>query len=329
MIISRTPYRISFFGGGTDYKEWLIKNEGQVISTTINKFVYISCRYLGPFFDHKLRISYNRNEEVSDVKKIKHPSVRETLKYLGLQDGLEIHYDGDLPSRSGLGSSSSFTVGLLNSVSTYNRLQLSKRQLATKSIHIEQNLIKETVGCQDQINASYGGFNHITFTKNGFKVNPIKITANKKKKFESNIMIFHTKINRISSKVAQSYVPKISFLKKPLDKIYDSVDTALKIFKSGNLDDIGYLMDELWQEKQKLSNKISNSYINSFYNKAKKEGALGGKIMGAGGGGFLLFYVPLEKQEKVKRALSNLIYVPIKIENNGSKIIYKTNRKFE
>lgn len=325
MIISRTPYRISFFGGGTDYPQWYNQYGGQVISTTIDKYIYINCRYLPPFFEHRLRIVYSKEEVGNNVDEIKHPSARETLKYMNIENGLEIHYDGDLPGRSGLGSSSSFTVGLLNAISTFQGKRFTKDELAVKSIHIEQNLIKEVVGSQDQINAAYGGFNHINFYSNKkFKVDKINISKERQNSFEDKLMLFHTGYSRLAEDVAKSVVENIEINKIQLMKINSIVDSAIKIIKNGNMDDIGYLLDETWEQKKQLSKKVSNSFIQECYDAAKQAGALGGKITGAGGGGFLLLYAPIEKQKEIKKTLSKLLHVPFKFENNGSSIIFES-----
>jgi len=326
MIISRTPYRISLFGGGTDYPDWYIKNGGQVISTSINKYVYISCRTLPSFFKHKYRLLYALDEKTSDIKSIIHPSARETMKHLKIKNGLEIHYDGDLPARSGLGSSSAFTVGLLHCLKTYLNEKVSKNILAKETLFIEQRLVKETVGSQDQIATAYGGLNHIKFYKDGnFKVQKLDISAYKIKKLENNLVMFYTDINRRAELIAKTYVNKINKLDSILQNLNDSVNAAKKILSTGSIDDIGYMLDEFWEEKKKLSDKVSNPLIDKIYKKAKLAGALGGKILGAGGGGFLLFYVPYRKKEKLKKALSNFVPIDIKFENSGSVIIYNSN----
>tara|TARA_B100000029_G_C17568270_1_gene955760 strand:+ start:395 stop:1387 length:993 start_codon:yes stop_codon:yes gene_type:complete len=326
MIISRTPYRISLFGGGTDYPDWYIKNGGQVLSTSIDKYIYLSCRTLPSFFKHRYRILYALDEKVTNIKSIIHPSVRETLKYLKIKNGMEIHYDGDLPARSGLGSSSAFTVGLVNCLKTLLKEKISKNILAQETLYIEQNLVKETVGSQDQIATAYGGLNHIKFNKNGnFSVQKLDIPSYKIKNLENNLVMFYTDINRRAELIAKTYVNNINKLESVLHNLNDSVNKAKNILRKGSLDDIGYMMDEFWQEKKKLSDKVSNPLIDKIYNKAKSSGALGGKILGAGGGGFLLFYVPLRKKENLKKALSNFVPIDIKFEKSGSKIIYNSN----
>jgi len=323
MIISKTPYRISFFGGGTDYPDWYLRNGGQVLSTSIDKYVYISCRYLLPFFDHRLRLVYTKLENCQNSNELDHPSARQVLKFVGIEKDLEIHYDGDLPARSGIGSSSAFTVGLLNALYKYKNINVSQRNLAKKSIHIEQNLIKECVGSQDQISVACGGFNHIKFLKNGkFVLNPVKLSKNKLKKLEKCLMLFHTGIFRTSETITKNYFKNYKKKENTLIKLNLIVEEAIDSLKKNQLDNFGKLLNETWLMKKNLSQSITNNFIDKIYNKAIDNGALGGKITGAGGGGFLLLYVPLNKQMKVKKALSNLTHVPFKFENKGSQIIF-------
>jgi len=325
MIISRTPYRISFFGGGTDYPSWYLKNGGAVISTTIDKYIYISCRLLPSFFKHKYRIVWSHIENVNKINQIKHHSVREMLKLYNIKDGLEIHYDGDLPARSGMGSSSVFTVGLMNILNNIKNNNIKKKELAKNCINFEQKILKETVGSQDQIAASYGGFNKITFEPGGkFKVSVISIDNNKIKKLNNNLLLVYTGLKRTAHKIASDYVSKLQTSKKlNILKISNFVYEAEQILKSNTLDNFGELLHESWVEKKCLSSVISNSSINNIYNDAIKNGALGGKLLGAGGGGFFLFYVPLYKQRNFKKKLKKLITVPFKFTSEGSKIMYK------
>ena len=323
MIISRTPYRISFFGGGTDYPDWYLKNGGQVLSSTIDKYLYISCRYLPPFFEHRLRLVYSQIEECQQSSELDHPSAREVLKFLGFENGLELHYDGDLPGRSGLGSSSSFTVGLLNALYAYRGQTVSPHRLVKESIHIEQDIIGETVGSQDQTNAAYGGFNRIRFKQSGeIIVDPITISDQKIRMLESNLMLFYTGIIRTAEKVAKSYVEDIGTKERQLNRMHAMVDQAMDLLVDGDLDDFGRLLNEAWQEKRSLSNLVSNHRVDEIYTAAVSTGALGGKLSGAGGGGFLLLYVPLEKQPQLKQELSRLLHVPFRFEPTGSQIIF-------
>jgi len=324
MIITKTPYRLSFFGGGTDYPDWFKENGGQVLSTSINRYLYISCRYLPPFFDHKIRLVYSKTEEKQDASEFDHPSAREVLKFLSIENGLEIHYDGDLPGRSGTGSSSAFTVGLLNALYAYKGIKASPNQLAQESIHIEQDLIKETVGSQDQVAVSYGGFNKITFSgKNNFEVFPLDISEQRLQSIQSRLMLFFTGINRTAEKIAKTYVENISKKEAQLNLMFGMVDKGLEIATKGEIDDFGYLLDEAWKKKRELSEVVSNNSIDEIYETAINAGALGGKVSGAGGGGFMVFFVPKKKQENVKKNLSKLINVPFKFEKLGSKIIFQ------
>lgn len=323
MIICRTPFRISFFGGGTDYPSWYLKNGGQVLSSSIDKYCYISIRYLPPFFEHKLRVVYSRIETCSDLNQIKHPAVRETLRFLKFENGLEIHHDGDLPARSGMGSSSSFTVGLLNALYALRGNISSKRKLASESIHIEQNMIEETVGSQDQIAAAFGGLNHITFHKNGeFDVKPIIISKDRKEELNSYLMLFYTGLMRTASDIAKSYVIDIQNKEKQLKEMYKMVDKGISILQSNqSLYSFGELLHETWKAKRNLSTEITNSVVDNYYERACDKGAIGGKITGAGGGGFLLLFVPLSSQIKVRNELDELLHIPFRFDKNGSQII--------
>lgn len=323
MIISRTPFRISFFGGGSDYPAWYKKNGGSVLATTINKYCYLTVRYLPPFFEHKYRIAYSKIESCKTINQIIHPSVREIIRYLRMQEGLEIHHDGDLPARSGLGSSSAFTVGLLHALHALRGHMPNKHQLAKESIHLEQDILEETVGSQDQVLASYGGFNHITFHSDGeITVKPITVPSKRIKNLENRLMLFYTGIPRTASKIAKSYVKKIDNQKKQLTIMQDSVERAISILNSNqDINEFGRLLNEFWQIKKTLSSSVSNTFIDELYAKALSSGAIGGKLIGAGGGGFLLLFVSPKDQRKVRNALKNLIYVPFKFESKGSQII--------
>lgn len=324
MIISRTPFRISFFGGGTDYPVWYKKNGGSVLSTAINKYCYINCRILPPFFEHNIRVVYSQIENRNSYEEIRHPSVRETMRFLGIETGLEIHHDGDLPARSGLGSSSAFTVGLLHALYVLKGYAPVKKQLAEESIFIEQELIRETVGSQDQIAAAFGGLNHICFaTDGGFHVHPVTISRERQKELTNHLMLFYTGVKRVASDVAQSYIAMTPDRGKQLKKIGGFVNEGLSIL-TGDQDimDFGRLLHEAWLEKKSLSDKVSNSYVNHIYEAAMGNGAIGGKLLGAGGGGFLLLFVPPEYRKRVRLALNNLIHVPFDIDHSGSQIIF-------
>lgn len=324
MIISRTPFRISFFGGGTDYPAWYRQHGGSVLATTIDKYCYISCRYLPPFFEHRIRVVYSKIENCQSVSEISHPSVREILQYLNIERGLEIHHDGDLPARSGMGSSSAFTVGLLNALYALTGNMSSKPQLAKESIFIEQEQMKETVGSQDQVSAAYGGFNHITFLTNGeISVRPVTISPTRIEELNSHLMLFYTGIKRTASDVADSFVNDLEAKKRQLRIMKDLVEESMTILcNNQDLKGFGELLHEAWQTKRSLSSKISNPEVDELYELALASGAIGGKLTGAGGGGFLLLFVPPEQQKTVREKLNKLIYVPFKFEFSGSQIIF-------
>ena len=325
MIISRTPYRVSFFGGGTDYPNWYREFGGRVLATTIDKYVYVSCRRLPPFFEHRLRLVYSKIEACMSFADIQHPTAREVLRYLDIDEGLEIHYDGDLPSRSGVGSSSAFTVGLINALTALMGQEIAPRELAAKSIEIEQEIVKECVGSQDQVSAAYGGFNVIDFCTDGeIRVRPAPINRDRVGELEDCLMLFFTGIVRTASTVASSYVPDLLGRRRQLSRMYEMVEDAVKVISdSSDLDDFGRLLDEMWLEKRSLSHLVTNDEIDSIYSQALKAGALGGKLIGAGGGGMLLLYVPSTFQHSVKQALKDLIHIPFQFDPLGSQIIYR------
>ncbi len=324
MIISKTPFRVSFFGGGTDYPVWYKKNNGAVLSTTIDKYCHLTVRYLPPFFPHKHRIIYSKIEMVKNVNEILHPVVRAALKFSKINKGMEIHHDGDLPARTGLGSSSSFSVGLLNSLHALKGTIPSKSQLSKEAIYIERNILKESGGIQDQIAAAYGGFNKITFDgTDGFKVRPITIKKERVKELENHLMLFFTGISRFASDIAKKQIKNTPNKKKELTLMYQMVDEAINIL-DGKRDilEFGKLLNETWELKKSLSNKISNPFIDNIYKTALQSGATGGKLLGAGGGGFLLLFVSPKNQQKVRKALKDLLEVKFNFENEGSQIIY-------
>lgn len=323
MIITRTPFRISFFGGGTDFPEWFSTNKGSVLSSSIDKYCYISCRKLPPFFDYKYRIVWSKIELENHVSKIQHPSVRETLKYLKDKNSYEISHNADLPARSGLGSSSSFTVGLLNALYANKGFITENSKLADEAIYIERNLNKEYVGYQDQIIAAFGGFNRIIFNNNlTYTVQPLVLPKSRLDHFQSNLMLFFTGFSRLSSDITKKHIENIKNNNLILHKMYDLVDESVELLQSSrNLDLFGSLMHETWSLKKNLSNSITNNDIDKIYNKGIKNGAIGGKILGAGGGGFILFYVPKDYQQNVKKSLKNLIHVPFQFESSGSRVV--------
>jgi D-glycero-alpha-D-manno-heptose-7-phosphate kinase len=329
MVISMTPYRISLFGGGTDYPTWFRENNGAVLSTTINKYCYITCRYLPPFFTHRHRFVYSKIEHITNTAEIQHPSIKAVLKWMDWEKGLEIHHDGDLPARSGLGSSSSFTVGLLNALTALQGGHLSKKGLAEKAIHIEQKVIKEAVGSQDQVSSAYGGFNKIEFQRDdSFDVHPVILSTEKKKYLESHFMLFFTGISRYATEAAKAKIQNIQNRREELLRIRQTVEEALSLIcSSGNFaGELGQLMHEAWQYKRSLSEKVTNKTIDETYEAARDAGAYGGKLMGAGNGGFMVFMVKPELQERVRERLKHLTHVPFEFENFGSKIaLYQPN----
>jgi len=327
MIITKTPYRISFFGGGSDYPIWYKKYGGSVLSTTIDKYIYISCRELPPFFDHKYRIVWSKIENVKTIDEIKHLTVRKLLKYNKIKSGLEIHYDGDLPARSGMGSSSSFSVGLMRALNNYQCKDIKGINLAYKTLFFEQKIMKETVGSQDQVAASVGGFNKINFLKSE-KIIVKKILSNNLKKLNSNLLLLYTGIQRNAEAVASNYVHKLSNEKeKNIRKIISNVELGEKMIKSGNINDFGKLLHHAWIEKKELSKSISNHKIDELYNTSIQNGALGGKLLGAGGGGFLLIYIKKEKQKNFLDKIKNITNIPFKFSNEGCEVILNSLNK--
>ncbi len=324
MVISRTPMRISFFGGGTDYPRWYLEHGGAVLATTIDKYCYLTCRYLPPFFEHEIRLVYSLIENVHSVDDIRHPAVRNVLKFTGFNRGVEIHHVGDLPARSGMGSSSAFTVGLLHAVKALQGEMPSKKELADASIFIEQKMIQETVGSQDQMQAAFGGLNHISFQPNGeISLRPVTISRERTAELNSHLMLFFTGIKRTASNVADSYVAELGARKRQLRIMRDLVEEGLSILCNGkDIGAFGELLHEAWQAKRSLSNVVSNEKVDELYDLARHAGAVGGKLTGAGGGGFMLLFVPPERQAAVRAALGNLVYVPFNFEYSGTQIIF-------
>jgi D-glycero-alpha-D-manno-heptose-7-phosphate kinase len=324
MIIARTPFRISFLGGGTDYPAWYRKHGGAVLATTIDKYCYITCRYLPPFHEHRICVVYSKMEQCNAVDEIKHPAVKAVLQFLNLERGVEIHTDADLPGRSGMGSSSAFTVGLLHAVHGLQGRMVGKQQLVKESIQIEQEILQETVGSQDQVQAAHGGLNHVTFHPNGeISVRPITISPERITEFSAHLMLFYTGIKRTASNVAQTYIKAIEERKRQLRIMKDLVDEGLAILnRHDGITSFGDLLHEAWLAKRSLSTTVSNSDVDTLYERARSAGAIGGKLTGAGGGGFLLLFAEPEKQDDIRGELSELIHVPIKLDYSGSQIIY-------
>lgn len=322
MIISKTPFRMSFFGGGTDIPDFFKTYHGSVISTTFDKYVYVTVRHLPRFFDYTSEIIYSKQERVSKIDDIVHPMVRNSMKYLDMHE-LHIAYDADLPAKSGLGTSSTFAVGLLNGFYSLKGKKVSKKRLADDAIYVERELCSEAGGWQDQIAASFGGFNRIDFNSSGYKVTPIKISNKRKKLLNSRLMLFFTGFTRFSADVQKSTIVNIRDKNSYYLDMLKLVDKAQLLLENNkkSLDEFGYLLDQAWHLKKETSASISNSRIDDLYETAIANGALGGKLLGAGGGGFLLFYVPTEKQDNVRNALK-LLEVPFNFENKGTQIIY-------
>jgi D-glycero-alpha-D-manno-heptose-7-phosphate kinase len=324
MIISRTPFRVSLFGGGSDYPKWYLQHGGSVLGFAINKYCYITLRPLPPFFEHKHRIAYSRVEAVKSLEEIQHPSVRNTLMYMGVDYGVEIHHDGDLPARSGLGSSSAFTVGLINAIQAQAGQMSSKMELAREAIHIEQNVIKESVGSQDQVWAAFGGLNRIDFYQSGeFAVTSLIVEPRRRKYLLDHFMLFFSGFSRYAEDVARAKIANLDKKASNIERMVALVEEAQTILGDPNrsLDDIGRMLHDGWLLKRELDVSVSNSDLDGIYDAARKAGAIGGKLLGAGGGGFMLFYVDPERQPAVRDALRGLIEVQIGIDHTGSKIV--------
>jgi D-glycero-alpha-D-manno-heptose-7-phosphate kinase len=324
VIISRTPFRISLFGGGTDYPAWFKEHGGSVIGTAIDKYCYISVRRLPPFFEHKSKIVYSKVELVKNIGEIEHPAVRGILADMRMDEGLEIHHDADLPARSGLGSSSSFTVGLLNALNALQGKMISKRDLGRQAIRIEQDVLKEDVGCQDQIWAAYGGFNRIDFHPDGdFSVNPFILPPSRLTELSQSLMLFFTGFSRFATDFAHDQIQNFNNRKNQLRMMKSMVDSAADILLNPKtpLRELGELMHQSWQLKRELADSVSNSKIDEIYDSARKAGAIGGKLLGAGGGGFMVLVVDPEKRNQVRERLKNLVAVNVGLDTEGSKII--------
>ncbi|HRY28816.1 MAG TPA: kinase [Elusimicrobiota bacterium] len=324
MIITKTPFRISFFGGGTDYPTWYRENGGAVLSTSIDKYAYITCRYLPPFFEYKYRISYTLNEHVKEIGEIQHPSVRGCLNYLKIQPGLEIHYDGDLPARTGLGSSSTFTVGLLKSLYALTGKVVGNLELGHEAIHIEQNVIRENVGCQDQLAAAVGGLNHMEFGPDDrILVTPLIVSKERMNQLQSHLMLVFTGLSRVGVKLAGDIIQNTPKKKEELRAIQQMVKEALKILNSSaDLTAFGKLLHESWNIKKTLADGITTPLVDDLYGAALKAGAVGGKLLGAGGGGFVLLFAPPERHGQIRESLKKFLHIPFEFENFGSQIVY-------
>ncbi len=325
MIISRTPFRVSFFGGGTDYSAWYLKQGGAVLSTTIDKYIYITARFLPPFFPERHRIIWSRVEGVDTIGEIQHPAIREGLRQLEFDDeeGLDIHYQGDLPARSGVGSSSSFAVGLLNALHALQGRYISRHDLALAAINLEQVRLNEAVGAQDQVAVAYGGLNRINFLQNGeITVDPVILSPERVQELEAHLMFCYTGISRFGSTIAADIIQNIPSRSEALREMHAMVDQSIDLLVGGkSIAEFGVLLDRSWRLKRSLSDQVSNPNVDGIYQTAIESGAFGGKLLGAGESGFMMFLVPPEKQDRVKRAL-NLLQVPIRLSFQGSTIIH-------
>jgi D-glycero-alpha-D-manno-heptose-7-phosphate kinase len=324
VIVVRAPFRVSFFGGGTDYPVWFHEQPGAVLATTIDKYCYISVRPLPPFFEHRSRIVWSQIESVYDHAEIRHPVVREALAFLGITDGIELHHQGDLPARTGIGSSSTFTVAVLHALYALRGEMVSKVRLARDAIHLEQQRLKEHVGSQDQVLAAFGGFNRVDFTMDGaFQVTPLVMRPEKMAALERCLMLFFTGFSRNASEIAKAQVDLTAYRGSELKRIYEMVEEAIALLNGTvSLDEIGRLLDEGWRIKRSLTPIISTPQIDEIYAAARAAGALGGKLLGAGGGGFMLLFVRPEQHAAVRARLTPLLEVPFAFERAGSEIVF-------
>lgn len=330
MIITKTPFRMSFFGGGTDMENYFKENNGAVLSTTFDKYCYVNVRHLPKFFDYRTELSYAKIERVSEIEEIQHPLIRNAMTMLDMHE-IRLTYEADLPARSGLGTSSSFAVGMLNAFYALKGKYVDKKNLADKAIYLERVLCNEAGGWQDQIAASFGGFNRINFNESGYEVSPVIISPERKEQLNHNLMMFFTGFTRFSAEIQASNALSWEEKRKQLREMYLLVDDAENVLtdKYTDLDDFGRLLDHTWKLKRQTGAKVSTDTIDSLYDKGIKAGALGGKLLGAGGGGFLLFYVQPDKQESVKEAMKDLLYIPFNFEDGGTKVVYYAPESYQ
>ena len=329
MIITQTPFRMSFFGGGTDFPDFYREHGGAVISTSFDKYCYVNVRHLPRFFDYATELSYSKIERVVDVEEIKHPAIREAMKFLDMHE-LRLTYEADLPARSGLGTSSSFAVGMLNAFYALKGKYADKKKLADEAIYLERVLCKESGGIQDQIAAAFGGLNRINFNAEGDEAKPVIISPERKRQLNRNLMLFFTGFSRFSSDIQETTQKALADKEKQLLEMLSLVDDAERILTSKtDLNEFGRLLDYTWKLKRGISSQISTGTIDDLYDRGMKAGALGGKLLGAGGGGFLLFYVEEDKREAGHQAMEDLLYVPFRFENSGTRVIYYTPEEYE
>lgn len=325
MVITKTPFRMSFFGGGTDIEEYFKEYEGAVLSTTFDKYCYVNVRHLTSFFDYSTELCYSQIERVSDIDNIEHPAIRNAMRMLDIHQ-IRLTYEADLPARSGLGTSSSFAVGMLNAFHALKGQYVDKRKLADEAIYLERVLCEEMGGWQDQIAASYGGFNRINFRGNEYHVSPVIISPKRKKQLNDNLLLFFTGFSRFSSDIQKDNHIADKKNYSLLQEMFKLVQEAEQVLtnESKDLDEFGKMLDQTWKMKKRTGKSISTDSIERLYAKGINAGALGGKLLGAGGGGFIIFYVPEERKKEVKKALEDLLYIPFGFENNGSQVIYYT-----
>ncbi len=330
MIISQTPFRMSFFGGGTDMEEYFKEYGGAVLSTSFDKYCYVNVRHLPRFFDYSTEVSYSKTERVTSVNDLQHPAIRNAMKMLDMHE-IRLTYEADLPARSGLGTSSSFAVGMLNAFYALKGKYADKKKLADEAIYLERVLCNEAGGWQDQIAASYGGFNRINFNADGYEVLPLIISPERKKELNKNLMMFFTGFTRFSSDVQKANKLDKKDKIGQLQEMYALVDEAEKVLTNNecDLNEFGRLLDHTWKLKRQTGAAVSTDSIDHLYAKGIEAGALGGKLLGAGGGGFLVFYVEPEYHNAVKTAMSDLMYIPFEFENGGTRIIHYTPESYE
>jgi D-glycero-alpha-D-manno-heptose-7-phosphate kinase len=331
MIITKTPFRMSFFGGGTDMEEFFREYGGAVLSTTFDKYCYVTVRHLPRFFDWKTHVTYSAQEYVTDVDEMKHPAIRNAMKMLDMHE-IRLIYDADLPARSGLGTSSSFAVGMLNAFYALKGKYADKKRLADEAIYLERVLCNEAGGWQDQIAAAYGGMNRIEFNKDGtYDVKPIIIHPDRKRLLNENLLMFFTGFTRFSSEMQEANKAGYNEKKKQLQEMYALVGDAESILedKHSDIDDFGRLLDKTWRLKRQTGGAITTDSIDAIYEKGIEAGALGGKLLGAGGGGFLVFYVKTENKAAVMEAMKDFLYVPFRFEDGGTQVIHYTPESYE
>lgn len=330
MIITKTPFRMSFFGGGTDIEEYFKKFNGAVLSATFDKYCYVTVRHLPRFFEYSTELAYSKIERVTDTNDILHPAIREAMKMLNMHE-IRLTYEADLPARSGLGTSSSFAVGMLNAFYCLKGRKADKKRLADEAIYLERNLCHEAGGWQDQIAASFGGMNRIEFGADGYEVHPVIISSKRKMMLNNRLLLFFTGFTRFSSDVQKENAKVRENKEAQMKEMYQLVDEAEKVLSDEkvNLDEFGVLLDHTWKLKRQTGRKISTESIDELYKKGIKAGALGGKLLGAGGGGFLVFYADEEHRESVMNAMKELLYIPFKFENTGTQVVHYVPENYE